>query len=80
MIDAKQATELYTDNWDKQFTTMEDLFSRIEVLAKNGAYQMCVYVDSKKIYNKVFAALNEAGYGVDHYNGGNNNILEVNWG
>lgn len=79
MINAKQAKELYNENWDREFTTIEDLFTRIEALAKNGAYQMCVYVDSKKTYNEVYALLQEQGYGVEDYNGGKNNILEINW-
>ena len=79
MINAEKAKKLYSENWDKQFSTVEDLFARIEALAKNGAYQMCVYVDSKKTYNEIYSLLSQQGYGVEHYNGGNNNILEINW-
>lgn len=79
MIHANQAQELYKNNWDTEFTTVEALFERIETLAKNGAYQTCVYVDSTRTYNEIFALLKEHGYGVEEYNGGDNNIIEITW-
>lgn len=74
------AKKLYNDNWDGQYTTMEKLYERIRTLAENGGYQMCVYIDSRKDYNMVYDQLSDNGYDVEHYNGGNNNIIEVNWG
>lgn len=78
-MDAKEAKALYTKNWDLEFTKIEDLFTRIKILAENGAYTLCVYIDSHKDYDEVYGILSEKGYDVEHYNGGNNNILEVTW-
>ncbi len=79
-INAKEATALYNDNWDLEFTTMEDLYERIRVLSKNGCAQLCVYVDSKKQYDEVYDELSENDFNVEHYNGGRSSIIEVNWG
>lgn len=78
-MQAKEAAALYNQNWDLEFTTMEALYKRIKSLAENGAYQMCVYIDSKNTYDQVYGELSENGYDVEHYNGGNNNILEISW-
>lgn len=78
-MNSKEAKELYQENWDLPFTTMEELYKRIKTLAENGAYSLCVYVDSKKLYNEVFGNLCENGYDTEHYNGGNNGIIEVKW-
>jgi hypothetical protein len=45
----EQASKLYKDNWDLEYTNMENLYKCIETLAKNGAYNMCVYIDSKSL-------------------------------
>lgn len=79
-MEAKEATTLYKKNWDLEFTTMEALYERIKALAENGAYQMCVYIDSKNTYDQVYGELSTLGYEVEHYNGGNSNILEISWG
>lgn len=76
---ALQAKELYNKNWDKQFTTMEDLYSRIKILAENGACEMCVYIESSSQYNEVYSKLRQEGYVVEHYNEGNSSILEVHF-
>ncbi len=73
------AHALYQQHWDQEFTTMEALFARIETLAKAGAYEMCVYVDSKAQYDQVYGQLASLGFDVEHYNGGNNGILAVSW-
>lgn len=78
-MDAKTANELYLQNWNQEFTTMEALFERIKVLADNGAYSLCVYIDSQSQYQQVATELHHKGYVVEDYNGGNNGILEVNW-
>jgi hypothetical protein len=41
---------------------------------------ICVFILTVKAYNEVYGQLTKDGYGVEHYNGGNNNILEVEWG
>lgn len=74
------AKQNYNENWDREFTTLEDLYERIETLSQNGSYSLCVYIDSKKTYNDVLDELIKNEYTVEHYNGGNNNILEVSWG
>ena len=79
-MQASQAKILYNEGWDKEFTTMEDLYARIKALAENGSDKMCVYIDSKSKYDEVYANLAQAGYGVENYNGGNNSIIEVSWG
>jgi hypothetical protein len=58
---------------------MEDLFERIGLLSENGAYTLCVYIDSQKQYHDVANQLSVQGYTVEEYNGGNNGILEVSW-
>lgn len=73
------AQNLYKENWKKEFTSMENLYKRIKVLAENGAYSLCVYIDSKKTYDEVSFNLKSNGFSVEDYNGGNNNILEVSW-
>lgn len=78
-MNAKDAKALYEEHWDQEFTTIEDLFTRIKTLAENGAYTLCVYIDSRKDYDDVYEILSSHGYDVEHYNGGNNNILEVTW-
>lgn len=70
---------LYEKNWAKEFTTIEDLHQRIEVLAQNGAYELCVYIDSKIKYDEVVSLLRSDGFVLEDYNGGNNNILRVTW-
>jgi len=79
-MDRKIAYKNYSDNWDREFTTLEALYERIRILSENGAYRMCIYIDSKKEYNDVLEDLIKNGYSVEHYNGGNNNILEIDWG
>jgi superfamily II DNA helicase RecQ len=76
----EEAKTLYGENWDLEYTTMEDLYKRIKALAENGAYSLCVYIDSRNQYDEVYGELSQNGYDVEHYNGGNNNILEVSWG
>ena len=75
-----EAKALYNTNWDKEFTTLEDLYTRIRQLAELGCYEACVYIDSVKTYDTVKGALAEAGYDVEDYNGGGNGILEIHWG
>lgn len=75
----KDAKQLYQDNWDKSFTIMEELYQRIKTLAENGAYNLCVYIDSKRQYDDVAAELSKNGFSVEDYNGGDNGILEVSW-
>jgi hypothetical protein len=78
-MQASKAKALYNEHWDKEFTTMEDLYARIKALAENGAYEMCVYIDSMSQYEEVESNLKLAGYDVEDYNGGNNGILQVSW-
>lgn len=79
-MNRNQADALYEANWDLKYTSMDALYDRIRKLAENGSYTCCVYVDSKKQYNEVYNELHTKGYSVDHYNGGNNNIIEIAWG
>lgn len=74
-----EATELYNNSWDGQFTSMEDVFARIKALSSNGAYQMCVMFENTSEYDAVRAELIELGYDVEVYNG-TDDILEVTWG
>lgn len=76
---ASQAKELYNKGWDKEFTNIEDLYARIKILAENGAYEMCVYIDSRNQYDEVYNSLSNDGYDVEDYNGGNNSILKISW-
>jgi len=76
----EDAKKLYNDNWDLEYTSMEALYQRIKTLSENGSYSLCVYIDSRNQYNEVYSDLRGNGYDVEHYNGGNNNILEVTWG
>lgn len=77
---AKEAAALYEENWDLEFTTMEVLYQRIKVLAENGCAELCVYLDSKRKYDEVYSILRQDGYRLEDYNGGNSNIIQVNWG
>jgi hypothetical protein len=75
-----EAYALYQESGDASFTNMEDLYNQIRALATNGAYEMCIYVDSKSKYNKIKAQLLDDGYDVEDYNGGGSSILEISWG
>lgn len=79
-INRETARALYNEHWNEPFTTMHALLQRISTLATAGAYEMCVYVDSKTQYDQVYGELAELGFDVEHYNGGNNGTLQVNWG
>lgn len=76
---SKDAHNLYQQNWDKSFTSMEELYQRIKTLAENGGYSLCVYIDSKRQYDDVAKELKSNGYNIEDYNGGDNGILEVSW-
>ncbi len=76
---SKDAHNLYQQNWDKEFTSMEELYQRIKNLAENGGYNLCVYIDSKRKYDEVAGELKSNGYNIEDYNGGDNGILEVSW-
>lgn len=73
------AKELYSENWAKDFTTLEDLYTQIKTLAENGCYNMCIYIDGRKKYTEICSILHAEGYELEDYNGGNNNILEITW-
>ncbi len=79
-ITKEEARQLYNEHWDEAFTTMESLLQRIRTLATAGSYELCVYIDSRAQYDEVYGALSELDFNVEHYNGGNNNILSVSWG
>lgn len=76
----EDADKLYEANWKREYTTMEDLYQRINDLAKNGAYNLAVYVDSKQEYAQVYAKLVDNGYTVEDYSDGGTNIIMVTWG
>ena len=65
----EDAHKLYAENWNRDFTTMEDLYQRIKNLAENGCYQLCVYIDSESEYDKVMSVLHTNGFNVEHYQG-----------
>lgn len=74
-----EAKKLYNDNWAKDFVSLEALYERIRLLSDNGAYSMCVYIDSRRTYLEVKEDLATNGFAVEDYNGGNNGILQVSW-
>ena len=79
-IDNAEATRLYRSAWCPDLTSLEQLYTRIRILAENGASHAIVYVDSLSEYEDVKAEMLNQGFNVEDYNGGGNNTLQINWG
>lgn len=77
---AQLATALYQAHWCPDFTSLDDLLGRIQGLASLGGYCTHVSFDSLSQYASIKNALSELGCHVEDYNGGNNGILEIQWG
>jgi hypothetical protein len=80
MLTAAQAKALYRQNWCPDFTSFDDLLARLSAKAKLGAYEDCVYIDSRTTYEEVKHMLKELGFSAEDYNGGGNSILEIGFG
>jgi hypothetical protein len=64
-----EVSNYYNENWCIEYTSDEDLNTRIVNMAKAGGYKLCVNVNSTEAYDALWAKLTEAGYGVENYNG-----------
>lgn len=75
---ATKAGQLYEENWDRNFTTYDELFSRIKSLAENGADKLYVRFEDSKKLTEVKTKLEKLEYDVENYWGGIN-ILEISF-
>lgn len=73
------ADELYDENWDQAFTSLDDLYHQIHTLAMNGAYEVCVRIDKFSVIEEVRQDLIGKGYDVENHNG-YADILSISWG
>lgn len=79
-MNAQQASTMYEQNWQPQFTNIEDLYERIKRIAKEGGYQLFINIDSRQQYNNVYSVLQSQGYDVEPYSDGKDSLLKVTWG
>lgn len=77
MIKADDAKALYENGWAAQDPTLEELSKYLEEGAKLGRYEFVVFYDSISARDEARAALYNAGWNVDSYNGGDG--LEISW-
>jgi alkylhydroperoxidase family enzyme len=78
-MEKAEALHLYNENWDREFTTIDNLYARIKVLAENGCYQCLTYIDSRLACDRVKDQLREDGFDVEYYNK-NQSMLQISWG
>ena len=76
---AKTLHDMYEEKWCPQYTTDKNLNQLMTNRAKAGDYEFFVYVESKTVYDDLFARLKEAGYSAEHYNGGGSSIIEIHF-
>lgn len=76
-MNSQEAHNLYINNWQPLFTSFDELYERIEILAKNGSYETHIYVNNLAMYNNVYDTLKNQGYIVQDYT--NYGIIKIKW-
>lgn len=77
MFKAKDAQKLYETGWSLQNPTVEELSKYLEDGAKLGRYEFVVFYDNVSEREEMWNILEEAGWSVNPYNGGDG--LEITW-
>lgn len=78
-MNRETADKLYGDHWCHTTNTVEEANTVIGEAAKAGAYDICIQADSFDELLTVGAALRQAGFDIEPYNG-STDILEISWG
>lgn len=80
-MNAADAKKIYEKHWCYDFISIEDTFTHIENVAKNGNSGFYIYIDSFKSYNELKMQLSLLEYKIIEHKNQNDytGILFISW-